>query len=313
MSIQDDELYEAASLLDLERMENALKLGADINGLDEGGEGPLTHAIAEWARHWDEPDSAREGGPAATRDRCRNAVLWLVEHGADVNAIGPGGHAPLSAAVLRYDPWLVRFLLECGADPTYEEFPEDPDEAPTALRYAQTDFLLVVHGTDEYVDLWEINVLLDITILQRRCRLGKSIEQALTPAESALPCVGWCEAAYLAMLMVNRNDVELLRPFISDNVTFQCDQDGVAITGRQDVLSYLRANPSMLRDGMGLSCVADVGVNTEGPCVVLMRGADETQVAIVTIHPHEGVICKIAVDRRVTEQNRARLIPLPLI
>ncbi|MBI3181617.1 MAG: ankyrin repeat domain-containing protein [Myxococcales bacterium] len=94
------ELANAAAEGNLGRVQALLARGANINGL--------------WARV-----SLEENTPltfAIEKERLEVA-RYLVAQGADVNARGKHGTAPLAAAVARGSPELVRLLLEKGADP----------------------------------------------------------------------------------------------------------------------------------------------------------------------------------------------------
>lgn len=154
----DRELFDAAALLDLQRIEVALAGGANIHALDSG-ESVLVHVIqtSAWEHFAVDADICREVADAP-EDRMA-AVRYLLARGAGVNLFGFEGLAPLSAAVLRHDPRLVELLLSHGADPTSDQFPEEGVGEPTAPYYAAGD-LHVVDDPNELADLREINALL---------------------------------------------------------------------------------------------------------------------------------------------------------
>ncbi len=136
------ELFTAANHMDKRRMEVALANGANINSLGDA-ESVLAHAIA--ALDWDAltGDAADDcvqlqAGDDATEQQLA-VIDWLLDSGADINLFGFEGLSPLSAAVLRHEPKLVRYLLSRGADPTSNQFPEDSISEPTACYYASGD------------------------------------------------------------------------------------------------------------------------------------------------------------------------------
>lgn len=53
----------------------------------------------------------------AVRESRPHMVRLLIRHGADVNAVIPGGESILQAAALQSNPWIVQDLLTAGANP----------------------------------------------------------------------------------------------------------------------------------------------------------------------------------------------------
>ena len=93
------ELVDAASNDDVEAIERLLRRGARIDDAVPDPFFPST-ALREAAMHRD-----------------HNAVRALVEHGANVNACGPGETPPLARVANRGNAELVRLMLQRGADP----------------------------------------------------------------------------------------------------------------------------------------------------------------------------------------------------
>lgn len=89
---------------DVDALRGALAEGVDING--------RTRQAGWTALHW------------AIRGGASDAVAFLIEQGADLNARGKLGDTPLHVAITAAhrsgDPGLVRMLLAAGADPTIE-------------------------------------------------------------------------------------------------------------------------------------------------------------------------------------------------
>jgi len=146
LTTMDRELLDAAEDLDLERMQVAVREGANVNAL-ENGESALARV-------------AMAGYDQQPNPRKIDLVDWLLQHGADINLFGYEGLAPLTTAVLQHDPDLVRHLLRHGADPTSDQSPEENYSfEPSASFFAGGDLYVVDEGAEEYVDAWEINVL----------------------------------------------------------------------------------------------------------------------------------------------------------
>src|SRR5690349_37031 len=91
-----DELNDASSKGDLERIRNLLALGLDINARDAEGRSPLH---------------------CASRDGNLESVLFLIEAGARVDEGRPSdGVSPLLMASQNGHLDIVKILLEAGAD-----------------------------------------------------------------------------------------------------------------------------------------------------------------------------------------------------
>ena len=76
----------------------------------------------------------------------KEAAIYLLDHGADINAVGIDGYSPLSAATEENKLPIVDLLLCRGADPNFASTSLSGAEGQTALHKA-------VQG--EYVDVVE--------------------------------------------------------------------------------------------------------------------------------------------------------------
>jgi ankyrin repeat protein len=95
-----DDLHFAAGHGDLQRVQQLLTAGADINGFDDDmGWTPLHYAVV--AEQYE-------------------VAKYLIEHGADVNAHHEAriGNTPLAEIADRCSLRIARLLVDAGADPT---------------------------------------------------------------------------------------------------------------------------------------------------------------------------------------------------
>jgi ankyrin repeat protein len=132
----------AANDGDVEKIEQLLHDGIDINGRCEFRSWTALHAAAERGQvaaakvlleHGAKPDlkdpdgrtplhvAGYQGkGTSKATEPGRNAVaVLLLDHGADPNATTQHGDNALHCAVMGRDATLVRILLERGADPSF--------------------------------------------------------------------------------------------------------------------------------------------------------------------------------------------------
>jgi uncharacterized protein len=129
---QELDIFEAASLGRLDRLQDCLRDAAAINSYSKDG-----FTALHFASYFGQPDSARllleQGAKAdavasnptqvmplhsAASARNLDAARLLLEHGAPVNARQQLGWVPLHAAAQSGDSAMVDLLLNHGADPT---------------------------------------------------------------------------------------------------------------------------------------------------------------------------------------------------
>jgi len=159
----DLKMIEKVSHLDMEGAIALIEQGANINACDQYGDTALT-TLASATTHDHIPvDEDYDKKIAAipdlkSEDRIR-MMRQLIERGANVNLFFYDETDALINATLNADPATVGFLLETGADPNYNPWPEDdPDKISQALDFASTDAFLN-RGTpegDAYAEIEEL-------------------------------------------------------------------------------------------------------------------------------------------------------------
>src|SRR6185503_11828479 len=110
-------LHRAAEESTVEIVEYLLSLGFDVNSNPEGERGfevtPLCYAAARMSR-----------------DRREAMVRFLVERVANANAGAGKNSTPLHGAAAHESPELIHYLMDHGADPSYED---EEDRTPLAV------------------------------------------------------------------------------------------------------------------------------------------------------------------------------------
>jgi hypothetical protein len=150
-TVQDWEIFHAAGNNNIRRLEQLVGQGVQVNMRDkDSGNTPL-HA-------------------AASRGQ-RQALMWLVEHGADVNAQNHKGMTPLHILVISKQTNLCTWLVKQGADIEIED----------ARRFSPYDMALP----------WlqnELKEARDVFILSKQRRLPAVSPMGAAPAyPAALP------------------------------------------------------------------------------------------------------------------------------
>ena len=127
----DKQLYKACSNLDLQGVKQAIANGANVNSLSEFGDTAIIRCIEatelggmgnekmpEDEASWEERVAVKEiREPIAIK-----IISYLIDNGADVNLFGFDGTHPLTECYLNDSIGLMKFLLENGAKPNYNEF-----------------------------------------------------------------------------------------------------------------------------------------------------------------------------------------------
>jgi ankyrin repeat protein len=291
----DKKLHDAAANLDQNAMRAALSLGADINSIDYGRT-PLTVVV----QGGDELLPGRYGDNKKQAwmesDEKKHLIKWLISRGADCNLFGFDGIAPLTAAVLSHNPEIVRDLLSHGADPESDQSPECNNEpVSSAQDYASSDLNCIDYGAPEELDVWEINVLLDIAVMERKLAKGRSLEQALFSNWVDRSWVGVVEAAYLFAKACERKGSTMLAPFLTDDAFISGEKFLHSANGKTNVLSSLQ----MRFDGRAMPpyespSKLDFYVSVEKPVLVGFTSPDQDQIHYVQVHTNDGWITGIS-------------------
>jgi hypothetical protein len=155
----DRAMIKAFSSFDLEEGIRLLDEGAEINAFDEDGEtafGALADAFE--TDYASEEDHERCAELRSIRIR---GLKILLDRGADANLASYEELDALIHATLKAEPETVKFMLESGADPNYNPWPEEDLWCVSqALDYAATDACLE-RGTPEGDKYEEIRQMLE--------------------------------------------------------------------------------------------------------------------------------------------------------
>jgi hypothetical protein len=164
ISAAEKELFDSAERLNLEGMLKAISDGADINAIDNTGETAITKVIR--ASKYDfYPLADKEAfekfqreTPEFTNEEKIMVAQKLLDTGADINFFGPDGINGLMGTSYQHNPVLMRFLLDNGANPNFNYYPEDGFEwiKSTALDNVFGDY----HCYDDEKTLDEMKKLL---------------------------------------------------------------------------------------------------------------------------------------------------------
>ena len=127
----EKELFDSAERLSVEGMLKAISDGANINAIDTNGETAITKVIS--ASKYDfYPLADREAfekfrreTPEFTNEEKIVVAQKLLEMGADIDFFGPDGINGLLDVTYTHNPVLMKFLLDNGANPNINYFPED--------------------------------------------------------------------------------------------------------------------------------------------------------------------------------------------
>lgn len=155
------ELIRAVKANSMERVNELLAKGANVNVRDENGYTPLHEAaragltdmarmlIAKGARVRDNVASGLTPLHLAAEHGFTDTVRLLLENGEDVNVKTPGGLTPLYEAAAQGHAETVRLLLRKGADVNVRErMGETPLSRAVRTRSVETVRLLLEKGAD---------------------------------------------------------------------------------------------------------------------------------------------------------------------
>ena len=123
----DKMLFVACRKMDIEAVKQAVRLGADVNALNEQGESPMQLTIEYFMDHDIYIDKQYTNDEMAeiirnNYKKCVTIVDYLIEQGAEIDLFGVDGMQPLTCAYYARSIDMVRHLLEKGANPNYNSY-----------------------------------------------------------------------------------------------------------------------------------------------------------------------------------------------
>ncbi|HOI92553.1 MAG TPA: ankyrin repeat domain-containing protein [Candidatus Rifleibacterium sp.] len=254
----DRQLLEAAEHLDMKRMSDMVRAGANINCIDDNGETPLTCFIsAAIFEHKDfaerdlinTTDLARssESFHSKCEEECLINCRELLKMGADPNLFGFDGYGALQEAVYQSFPRIVELLLQHGANPNYSPFAEEsPWIISQPLESASTE--RSVCESDEEKKRCEKIILL---LKRHGARISSNDDGEIYPSlppyqpdedETTLgEKAADARVFYLACQMaagINRHEPGIFAPFLTDDVLYENTASGIQKKGLLTVLRH---------------------------------------------------------------------------
>lgn len=111
-------------------------------------------------------------------------------------------------------------------------------------------------------------------------------------------------AAYLFALMWNRLDADVFEPFVSEDIVYESQHVMEPMMGKPSVMEYLSERVRTIRQsGTEATVFAELGVNAQGPFVILTQGNSEKFHAKIHIQCSDGLI------KRLSERGIAQSPP----
>ena len=141
-------LFAASENSDLDGIINAVKNGANINAIDTNGETAFTKVFQNFN---DEFYYNEQLDKNAFIEHTIYIAKKMLELGADVNFFGYDGLNALQYTAYSHNATLMKFLLDNGANPNFNYYPEDGEDYITST---QLNTIL----SDYYVDNDEENL-----------------------------------------------------------------------------------------------------------------------------------------------------------
>ena len=152
----DKQLYDACGSLDMQAVKDAIANGANVNSLSEYGDTAITRCIEATelggmrGEKLPETEATWEERLAIKKVRepiAQEIISYLLEKGADIDLFGFDGTHPLTESYLNDSIVLMKFLLEKGANPNYNEFITDfYDERQTNIASAVLAYVEDYYG-----------------------------------------------------------------------------------------------------------------------------------------------------------------------
>jgi len=111
---------------DFDGLQTLLSAGVPINSIDRDGETALTKVVKRFNDYFQANDDEKK--IEELRAETMKMMETLLTNGADVNLFGFKGLNALQYAAFSHQPELIKILLEHGANPNFNYFPEEGEE-----------------------------------------------------------------------------------------------------------------------------------------------------------------------------------------
>jgi hypothetical protein len=143
ISEQEKFLFSSADISDLDGILNAIKQGASINAIDTDGETAFTKVFQNFNDRFYSKE--RKLDEKTLIERTILIASKMLELGADIDLFGYDGINALQQIAYSHNPTLMKFLLDNGANPNINYFPEDGEEdiKSTVLQTILGDYYVV--------------------------------------------------------------------------------------------------------------------------------------------------------------------------
>ncbi|MGI5974243.1 MAG: hypothetical protein ACOX7E_00630 [Paludibacter sp.] len=123
---QEKFLFSSADISDLDGILSAIKQGANINAIDTNGETAFTKVFENF--NYELYNEERKFDDKTLIERTILIASKMLELGADIDLFGYDGINALQQVAYSHNPILMKFLLDNGANPNINYFPEDGQE-----------------------------------------------------------------------------------------------------------------------------------------------------------------------------------------
>jgi len=123
---EEKQLFEAAGKSDIDGIFDAIKKGANINAIDKYGYTAFTNVFEDCIHELSGMENPIDRNNQI--EQTLSIAKTLLEHGADINLFGFWGGNALKATAYANNPVLMKFLLDNGANPNINFYPEEGDK-----------------------------------------------------------------------------------------------------------------------------------------------------------------------------------------
>lgn len=139
---KEQSLFLSAENSDINGILKAIRMGANINAIDKTGETAFAKVFQNFN---DELFYNEQFDINSFTEHTISVAKKMLEYGADINLFGYDGINALQYTAYSCNPILMKFLLDNGANPNFNYFPEDEDYS---IKSTALDTILSCY--DEY-------------------------------------------------------------------------------------------------------------------------------------------------------------------